>query len=399
MARRSVLFIADTFYPHEIPPEGKTNTFLALALGRRGWDVAVWAGRDARLPASSVNVRIVRSAKFWGLSEILRILLWLIINRPRQVVIMYHVSFYSCRPDINWIPIMARILGVRCVTLFSNGGKPHRSKMQDHVLPLVGYDALRAYPIGLLGVSEKIVFHCASDRIRLLGSDPCNLKVNTEVSAPPQTLPVSGLTDTIALRTSLGLSNADFLVGNFGQIYPGKGIEWLLEAVSFLKHKGVDVKLVLLGPTNVETAHEGWNVNIRNYAMRLKNMVRDLDIEDITKWCGFYEDSLAARCISTFDVACLPFDEGVRGLRSSFVTCAEIGVPIITTRTPETDLFLLESDSGIIFVEPRNSAQIADSILLFYNHREKTGEHGLKLKNFAKKHFSNERFVDCFDAA
>jgi len=67
--------------------------------------------------------------------------------------------------------------------------------------------------------------------------------------------------------------------------------------------------------------------------------------------------------------------------------------------TPATDGSLRDPDSGIIYVEPKNSAQIADHIILFNEDREMTLRRGSMLKCFAAKHYRNERFVDCFDMA
>ena len=61
--RKTVLLIADAFYPAEMPPESQTNTYLAVELGRRGWNVTVWAGAGAQVPPTSINVRIHRAAK------------------------------------------------------------------------------------------------------------------------------------------------------------------------------------------------------------------------------------------------------------------------------------------------------------------------------------------------
>ena len=399
MAERTLLLIADAFYPAELPPECKTNTHLALALGRRGWDVAIWAGYGARIPPSSVNVRIVRAPKVWNLGEVFRIFMWLVKNKPTQIVLMYHCALYSCRSAINWIPIIALFVGARCITLFTNGEAPTRSVWQDRTLSALGYRGLVPYSIGPLGAADKIIFYSDANRKCLLGADTLNLKVRSQILNPPDTLPVETLTDRSSFRASVGLTDNNFLIGYFGLLYPGKGIEWLLEAMLILKSKGIDTKLILVGPNGGVTANDGWNSACREYEKSLKSKARDLDIEKMILWGGFYNDLRTVECLSSCDIACLPFDDGLSNMRSSFITCAHIGLPLITTQTSDTDEFLRDPSSGIIYVEPRNPAQIADSIFLLYKDPERTRQCGLMLKNFAAKHYSNERFVDCFDMA
>jgi len=397
MDKGSLLLIADAFYPREIPPECKTNTYLASALAMRGWNVLVWAGHGAGVPSSSGNVRIVRSTRFWGLTEAIRIFVWLALNKPRQVILMYHSELYSNRPEINWVPIMARLVGVHCVTLFTSGIIPRRDMIQDRVLSLLGYGVLLKCPVGPLGASGKMVFYCDDDRNHLLGMDPLNLKTQSEISMPPNTLPVNSRTDKSIVRASLGLTNEDFLVGYFGLLYPGKGIEYLVDAMRILKDKGITTKLIIVGPHGGVTANESWNLDCRNYEIALKHKSDELAITDMIIWSGFCKDSKAVELLACCDLVCLPFDKGLTNMRSSFITCAQIGVPVITTVTSVTDEFLRDPRSGIMYVEPRNSAQIADRVAMCYKDRELTLGRGFMLKGFAARRYSNERFVDCFD--
>jgi glycosyltransferase involved in cell wall biosynthesis len=395
--KRSILLIADAFYPREIPPECKTNTYLARTLAKRGWNVFVWAGHGARVPSSSGNITVVRSTRFWGLAEAIRIFFWLALNRPKQIILMYHSLLYSKRPDINLVPLMARLAGIRSVTLFTNGEKPARGMYQERLLSFLGYEALLKYLIGPLGASDKMVFYCDDNRNRLLGRDPLDLKARCQITTPPNTLPANHRTDKSIVRASLGLTDQDFIVGYFGLLYSGKGIEYLIEAMRILKDKDPAARLVVVGPHGGVTADESWNSHCRNYEKNLRKKADDLALTDTIIWSGFCEDSKAVEILASCDSACLPFDEGVTSQRSSFITCAQIGLPVITTLTAATDAFLRDANSGIIYVEPRNAAQIADRIAQLHQDRQMTRRLGSVVKSFAAKHYSNELFVDCFD--
>src|SRR3954451_9043759 len=206
MINRRILLIADAFYPRALPPECRTNTYLASALGKRGWKVSVWAGCGARVPADSVNVNIVRSPRFWGLTEVIRIFLWLLRNAPEHVILMYHAELYSNRANITLIPVIAKLLRLRSITLFTSGVRPRRSRVQDHFLSLLGYSALLSYPVGILGASATMIFYCDENRSRLLQADPLNLKVRSRISTPPNTLPVAIDADRYRIRNSLAFT-------------------------------------------------------------------------------------------------------------------------------------------------------------------------------------------------
>ena len=264
-------------------------------------------------------------------------------------------------------------------------------------MSFLGYGTLLKYPVGPLGASGKMVFYCDDNRNHLLGTDPLNLKAQSEISAPPNTLPVNSRPDRSIVRASLGLADEDFLVGYFGLLYSGKGIEYLVDAMRILKNKGLTTKLIIVGPHGGVTANKSWNVHCRNYEISLKHKADDLAITDMIIWSGFCEDLKAVELLASCDVACLPFDVGLTNMRSSFITCAQIGLPVITTLTSVTDEFLRDPASGIMYVEPRNSAQIADCVAECYKDQEMTLRRGSMLKSFAARHYSNERFVDCFD--
>jgi glycosyltransferase involved in cell wall biosynthesis len=397
MTGRSLLLVADGFYPREVPPECKINTHLALALGRRGWNVSVWTGHDAQVPLDSINVRIVGSTSFWSLAEVFRIFKWLLLNRPTRMILMYHNGLYSGRSNIDWVPMIARLVGVHCVTLFINSVQPPRSIIQVLLSSLLGYGPIRKYRVGLLGASSKMVFYCDADRNALLGIDPLNLKVRSQITTPPSTMPVDGLTSAQRERAPLGLTDKDFLVGYFGLLYPGKGVEWLIEAMQALRNKGMDAKLILVGPNGSVTAHNRWNSECLGYEALLKRNA--VDLADSIIWSGFCEDLQAVQILKSCDVVCLPFEAGLTNSRTSFITCAQIGVPVITTLTSATDEILRDPGSGITYVEPKNSAQIADRITLFYKDRELMRKRGLMLRGFAIKHYNDKHFVDCFDSA
>ena len=394
--RKTVLLIADAFYPAELPPESQTNTYLAVELGRRGWNVAVWAGDGAQVPPTSVNVRIHRAAKRWNLVEVARIVLWLVTRRPNKVILMYFTSKYSQSASITLVPAFAKFLSLRCITYFTNGNRPPVNRFQRFFLSLrPGWKKLTKYPVGALGISARLVFLSEANRNKLLRGAHKKFEGRCDIISPPFVFPASVVVDRSRVRSSLGASDSDFLVAYFGVIYKQKGIECLLDGIELLKHRAENVRLILVGPKGDGT--DTWNVKSDEYAEFLRTKSDRLGIASRVQWLGELGRVEVVETLLSCDVVCLPFKHGVSNQRSSFITCAKLGLPTITTQTSETDGFLKDPQSGIIYVEPQDPAQIADKLFLLLNDPQLRQRHGRLLKEFADAHFDNTRFVDCFD--
>ena len=125
--RRKYLLIADPFHPKALPAEAGVNTFLATALAARGWEVAVWTSAGSTLPPDLRGLRLVRTVDYWGPTEILRIAFWIAFNRPARIGLLYFSDMYSARGFVTLVPLLARMLGIPCATLFTNNQRPKGS--------------------------------------------------------------------------------------------------------------------------------------------------------------------------------------------------------------------------------------------------------------------------------
>jgi glycosyltransferase involved in cell wall biosynthesis len=106
---------------------------------------------------------------------------------------------------------------------------------------------------------------------------------------------------------------------------------------------------------------------------------------------------VAAQYIAACDAICLPFDDGLTNTRSSFMECAALGVPIITTITDRTDARLCDPKCGILFVTPRNPKQIVETILFLMEDKARAAHYRTLIVQFAKEYGRSEKIVECFD--
>lgn len=260
------------------------------------------------------------------------------------------------------------------------------------MLRWLGFAHLLEVPAGPLGGSSRLVVYCMGDMVNLLGAEGLS-KYSCSVVPPPTVLPPPASHGGVAEEAP----SDHFLVGYFGLSYPGKGLEWLLRGLHLALQSGIPVKLIVIGGSGAVTANQAWNQICEDYSSSLKQLARDLGIQGIIMWCGYQDDKEAAKLIADCQAICLPFEDGVTGLRSSFVECATIGVPLITTLTGGTDEYLRAENSGILFVAPENSEQIAAAISRLYADPGLRQACREQVRRFAAKNFRSGAFVDALD--
>jgi glycosyltransferase involved in cell wall biosynthesis len=393
--RGTYLLIADVFYPQELPPEAKTNSFLARSLAEMGWRVLLWGGARARSPIDSALLEVVRNVRKWSFLELIRMTFWIAWNRPSRIGLTYFSTAYSLKAHINWVPLIAKWFGIPCTTLFTNGVAPNRNRFQEQVARWLSLGHLLELPIGLLGTSAHLVFYSAADREKLLskeGRSYFSYSIVTPPSvlgAPPQSVFHRDGPEDFS-------SAAPFRLGYFGLIYFGKGLVYLIKALRLLFDRGHSVRLLVIGGGAPVTADEAWNQTCANHLKHLHQLARDLEIDHAITWCAYRSDFETAAMISGCHAICLPFDDGVTGLRSSFVECATIGVPLITTLTEASDDYFRTDGSGVLFVDPANPEQIAEAVMRLYESpalRLYSQEH---VRRFAERYFRSSELVEAF---
>lgn len=395
---KSVVMVVDAFYPAGVPPEAKTNTFLALALAERGWDVTVWTNRRGRLPPNSPpNLRVAGTVNRWSVIQVLRLFVWLAIKRPAHVVFAYHSMLYSMEPYITLLPPVAKRLGIACTTLFINRHGPRHNRVTKLLLRYLSPNRFKCRA-GALVESSRMVFYSTADRDKILGDGVALFSGRSVVTTPPVDVSNTNLAETSAgVRSALSIGADEFVIGYFGLIYPGKGIETLLDALRVLGDRGVAARLLILGPPGAGfTEDRAWNTAVQEYQDALKRQEKDLALTNVI-WAGFVEEAAMPAYIASCDVMGLLFWEGVTGRRSSFITCARLGVPTLTTLGENSDSMFRDAGTGIVVVDRDNAQQVADWLARLKEDRALRETYGRQIADFARRNFDDQSFVDAFD--
>ena len=155
--------------------------------------------------------------------------------------------------------------------------------------------------------------------------------------------------DRLVTRAALGVPPRAPLLAHFGLVYPGKGLETLLEALAIVKSAQPEARLVVIGDTR-DTE--------RAYRTDLEALAVRLGVARAVTWTGRREDEEVSRILGAADVFVAPFDGGASLRRGSLMAGLAHGLPVVSTATAVASPYLRDGDN-IALVPPRDAAALA----------------------------------------
>jgi glycosyltransferase involved in cell wall biosynthesis len=143
----------------------------------------------------------------------------------------------------------------------------------------------------------------------------------------------------------------------WGLLGPGKGIEWVLDALVSLKDLEPQPLYIVAGRTHPKVlAREG-----ERYRQSLVQKVIDLELSEIVSFDNTYRDlhSLTS-LVESADVVILPYDSKDQATSGVLVDAIAAGKPVISTPFPHA-VELLSSGAGVI-VSGRDASAMAQAL-------------------------------------
>src|SRR5947209_1594108 len=141
---------------------------------------------------------------------------------------------------------------------------------------------------------------------------------------PPNIEAPAGIVDS-ELRQRLAAARAQgrLVIGHFGSIYPGKQPNALLNIGAILKSRGETPLLVYIGSfiRGIDRVEEEFYARAAELGMR-DDVVVSGYVASAGELFGLFTE---------VDAFCYPLDEGLTARRSSVMTCAQSGRPLIVT--------------------------------------------------------------------
>jgi len=356
-----ILFITGE-YPAMQGGVGDYTRQLSQALGALGVDVHVLTDANAggdhlRAPIGAYEPTVYPEIddagwQLWGrtlhLSQQLR---------PDVVHIQYQSAAYGLHAAVNYLPWRLRVLPgrPRVATTFHDLRFPY-------LFPKAG--PLRWQTVlALAKGSDADVITNPVDWVRMaqagLGSQrmfaiPIGSNIHCQ---PPQNY------DRVRQRALWGAGLETWLLAYFGFLNPGKGGEVLMRALAGLVRADKPARLLMVGgkigssdPTN------------QAYLAHVEQLIDDLGIADRVQWTGFTANDQVSANLLAADCAVLPYREGASLRHGSLMAALAHGLPIVSTRPPESvdeasGVFpLLRDGESALLAPPDDPIAAADAV-------------------------------------
>lgn len=176
----------------------------------------------------------------------------------------------------------------------------------------------------------------------------------SKVCVIPHAVKPGGRISTITsaeARGHLGIS-ADFVVLFFGFIRPTKGLDVLLRAVAFVRSKGLDVILLVVGKSQQRYFA---------YLKRIQEMVLELNLSRYVSFAGYVPEERLQQFFDAADVVVFPYTEAGIESSAAFLKATESGRPIIATTVGEFPQ-LKEDVPYYELVPPSDPTRLAEAI-------------------------------------
>ncbi len=176
-------------------------------------------------------------------------------------------------------------------------------------------------------------------------------------------------------RNQLGLPEGSFVVGAVGRLVPIKDHTTLLKAVEVLAHRGIEVRVLLVGAGPELGRLERYVANSAVLAQRVL-------------FCGS-SDSVAD-LLNAMDVFVL--SSVSEGMSNTLLEAMASGLPAVATRAGGNPELIEEGCSGWLF-RPGDDADLAGRLEQLASHAELRQELGRRARKRAMEHFSIERMI------
>ncbi len=397
--RRKILVISGVFPPSQMA-EGDHVLHICRMLTERGFEVEVLTKKGSVATGLPFAVHAIMDK--WSWFELPRLVSVARRLSPDAVFLYFVGHAYDLHPMITFVPtILKRLLPA--VTVTTQITVPVGSVTRFHsvatrllrraVAALAGGRDVD-YSFGTLLRDSDRVIVMATPHLRTLELTYPALAAKTTLIPPPALTIMSPDTrETRARgRRALGVPDADFLFAYFGRLYRGKGLETLLEAFQIVRTRHPGARLAIIGGEAGDCLarfKEDWHSD------SLRELVRQLDIEDSVVWTGEFpwDSDAGSAYLRAVDVAVLPFDAGVQLNNSSFATVAGHGLPTVTTRGAELEGPFLDGENVVLCL-PRDPTALASAMARLLEDQALRTRLRAGIEALSKEWFSWDKSID-----
>ena len=325
-----------TPFPPDLSPEADYGLRLCERLCDRGVEIHVLTTRGSATPVRP-NLTVHPLVDRWNWAALPLIAATVSRLRPDAVLLLVVNWVYGFHPMITFAPTLLRAVLPRApiVSLMHNADSyppewsPSRRYARAAVELCAGREGLDPLYGSLFRDSDQVFAAGEGVHADILKRAPATASRCMALHIPP-ILRMSADEPPVRerARAELGIEPSEFVLGNFGYVYGGKGIEPLLTAFgTLLQRRGRErVRLLMIGGVL-----ESWH--LQGFYRSMQQRARELGLGDRILWSGSWDWSSdrGSRLLRATDACALPFDSGATTRHGSIATVLAHGVPLITT--------------------------------------------------------------------
>jgi glycosyltransferase involved in cell wall biosynthesis len=332
---------------------------LCNRLVARGYEIDILTSRGNVPRFPTPGIRVHDTMETWGWPELPRLALWLRRIRPDAVFMRYSGWIYRHHPMMTFAPTVSRMLVPRApfTTEFDNVLAELDFPQRWRVVRRIGASVMRRGDprFGTMLNHSHVVIVLSEHHARVLESRCPGLVKRMTLVPPPPILNMS-LDDSATrerTRQRLGVRAQDKLLGYFGYLYPGKGVETLLEAFKLVCARRTDCRLAIMGPLSDGDP----------YQQKLRQIASQSACADRIIFTGGYaaESDEGSAYLRTLDICVLPLDIGVQLNNSSLAGAVAHQLPVITTRGKAPERPFLDGQN-MLMCPPKDPTAMAHAI-------------------------------------
>jgi glycosyltransferase involved in cell wall biosynthesis len=175
--------------------------------------------------------------------------------------------------------------------------------------------------------------------------------------------------NTSNIRKEFPLEEDDIVIGFIGRIVPAKGLEYLLNALPYLKEEFKSIKLLIIG--------EGSLVE------KLKEKAKKNNIFDNILFTGVRRD--IPEILASIDIFVMP--STAEGLPNSLLEAMAMGKPVVATEVGGIPELIKNGRSGLL-VPPKNPEALATAIRDLISNDQLAAKMGQAARNFVMNNHS-----------
>lgn len=184
------------------------------------------------------------------------------------------------------------------------------------------------------------------------------------------------------LKTKLGLSQEDFVLGFVGSLSPRKGVKNLLKAMSILINDNGyrNVKCLIIGGHFFDKRKEELRI------IEYQSFSEELDIERNVKFIGSISNLLLPNYLNLINVLILPSKPTGEGFPRVLIEAMACGKAVIVSKFPGVSEIVTHGKTGIL-VKPENIDELSKAIEKLYIYRDLVASMGANGRTIAEKKY------------